>query len=828
MKKMFLALGLMSVAAFTACNDAGVSVPNAMRAPAYPLVSIDPYTSAWSMTNNLYDEPVKHWTGKEFPLIGAIKVDGEVYRFMGTETVPMDVLIPTSEQGQWEAKYTNEKPSGKWTELSYNDRRWESGEGAFGTQGSEYLAKTDWRLPQRDIYVRRIVNIDQDITDRNLWLEFTHDDGVEIYVNGILAVKKGGTGRNVMRKLPDEVVKSLKQGENIIAAYCENTGGPGILDFGIVMERPNSTVLTKTAEQVSADVQPMQTIYDFVAGPVDLKLTFTAPLFMDDLDLMTRPVNYITYDVTSNDGQNHDVEIYFEASPAWALNFPTQQSESETYTDGDLVFVKAGSIDQPVLAKKGDDIRIDWGYFYMAAENEGTSANIGEGLQLRKDFISGNVTEKVEKKQNPDNMMSIARNLGNVKDASGKIMIGYDDLYSIQFFGENLRPYWNRSGNETIEGQFHKANEEYDGLMKKAVKFGNKLMKDAEKTGGRKYAELLALAYRQAIHAHKLVESDKAGLLWLSKENNSNGSIGTVDVTYPSTPLFLYYNLDLAKGLLNHIFYYSESGKWQKPFPAHDVGTYPLANGQTYGGDMPVEEAGNMLITTAVITKLEGNAEYAKKHWDVMTVWTDYLVEKGLDPENQLCTDDFAGHFAHNVNLSVKAIMGIASYAYMAEQLGMNDVAAEYMAKAQEMGQEWMKMADDGDHYRLVFDKPDTWSQKYNMVWDDLMGFNIWPQEVKQKEIAYYLTKQNKYGLPLDNRRDYTKTDWINWTATMAPDQATFEAFISPVWDYYNETDVRIPMSDWVYTSTTNHAGFKARSVVGGMWMKMLAEDKLK
>ena len=321
------------------------------------------------------------------------------------------------------------------------------------------------------------------------------------------------------------------------------------------------------------------------------------------------------------------------------------------------------------------------------------------------------------------------------------------------------------------------------------------------------------------------MESPEGDLLFLSKENNSNGSIGTVDITYPSMPLFLKYNPELVAGLMNHIYHYSESGRWTKPFPAHDVGTYPLANGQTYGGDMPVEEAGNMLIATAAMCHRMGDASYARRHWAALTTWTDYLVEHGLDPENQLCTDDFAGHFAHNVNLSVKAILGIASYGRMASMLGMEEVAERYTAKARELAAEWVKMADDGDHYRLTFDKPGTWSQKYNLVWDKLLGLDIFPDSVARTEVASYLGRQNEYGLPLDSREAYTKSDWIMWTATMADDRAAFEAFIDPLHHFYNTTVDRVPMSDWIWTDRPNHRGFKTRSVVGGYFIKMLDNE---
>jgi hypothetical protein len=824
---MFLLIPFLCL--FFACKNAGIQnyqiIKSDLRPPAYPLITIDPYASAWSMTDNLYDGSVKHWTEKDFPLIGAIKVDGVVYRFMGSEDVELKPVIPTSEQGEWYGNYTTIRPAADWKNNGFDDSAWKADKGAFGTKINEHTAKTDWTT--ENIWVRRNITLDEDFQGKKLYLEYSNDDDAVFYINGVEVYNTGATcNKNAIIRVPDHIVNTLKKGENLIAAHCKNPIGNGLLDFGLLVQKELHTTLEKTAVQESVNVQATQTHYVFTCGEVGLKLTFSAPLFLDNLMLVSRPVNYITYQILSNDGKSHDVQMYFEASPRWALDQPYQESVSESFEDNGLLFLKSGSKEQNILAKKGDDLRIDWGYFYLVADKNNADGNIGTSDILRNNFVNDTAGEKASKGENEGARMSLTQNLGSVKNTSGKIMIGYDDIYSIQYFGENLRPYWNTTGDQTITGQFHTANKEYDSLVAKCYEFDRELMNTATLSGGKKYAELCALAYRQAIAAHKLVKAPNGDLLFLSKENNSNGSIGTVDITYPSAPLFLYYNTGLAKGLLNHIFYYSESGKWTKPFPSHDVGTYPLANGQTYGGDMPVEEAGNMLVITAAICIMDGNADYAEKHWDVLTTWTDYLAEYGLDPENQLCTDDFAGHFAHNANLSVKAIMGIASYGHLAGMLGKKDIAEKYTAKAREMAESWMEMDDDGDHYRLTFDKSGTWSQKYNLVWNKLLKLDIFPEETAQKEIAYYPGKQNKYGLPLDNRETYTKADWIIWTAALADDIATFEKFIDPLYLFMNETVDRVPMSDWIYTDKPNRRGFKARSVVGGYYIKML-EDKL-
>lgn len=782
------------------CKPCCDHVRNELRAPAYPLVTIDPFTCAWSAADNLYDAPVTHWTGAEHHLLGAVTVDGESYRFLGQAAQEKRFIANISGKQGWDAAYTLKKPAGKWMDRDYNDSRWTLSEGAFGSESKKPFVHTVWDGPE--IWVRREFNLDKSYTGTDVQLYLIANEYATVYVNGILITETPKKTYGAYIDLSEEAVASLVPGKNVIAAYCANPSGSAQLDVALVSSKTVENEFAQTAQQLYADVQPMNTHYGFTCGPVELSVSFLAPLFLDDLDLVSRPVNYMSYQVKSLDGKKHDVQIVLEATPAWAVNiFGNEATMSYTYSQNGLVYLKASSVEQDVLGKKGDDDRINWGSFYMAAAEKNTVATVAENGYMR-----------------------FTRELGDVKSAKGRFMIGYDDVYSVQYFGENLRPYWNRTGDVTIESQFELADKEYRSLARKAAAFDCSLMKEAEEAGGRKYAELCALAYRQAIAAHKLVQTNEGFITFLSKENNSNGSIGTVDVTYPSFPIFLKYNPELAKALMNHIFHYSESGRWTKPFPAHDVGTYPLANGQTYKYDMPVEEAGNMLVGAAAVCAYEGSSAYAKEHWEVMTVWADYLCEYGLDPENQLCTDDFAGHFAHNANLSVKAIVGIACYAKMADMLGLENVSDKYMAIAKDLASQWKEMAADGYHYKLTFDRPGTWSQKYNLVWDELLGLDVFDDDIMDVEIPYYLTKQNVYGLPLDNRSTYSKSDWIIWTATMADDHEDFEAFIAPLWKFYNETVDRVPMSDWFYTDKPEYCMFIARSVVGGYFIKMLPE----
>jgi hypothetical protein len=825
---------LLSAFSCAAEKSAPTSKTRNLRAPAFPLVTIDPYTSAWSNADQLFDGEVCHWTGKRHGLIGAIRVDGKTYRFLGKEDVPKNALLPMADAGGWNGKYVRNEPAEGWKNPGFDDKSWTDGKGAFGTKGQAVLG-TLWET--KDIWVRREFTLDSPLSAQKIILMYSHDDIFELFLNGKKIVETGFSWfNNVVLVLDDGLRKLLiPGGKNVIAVHCRNKAGGGYVDFGLYQENEKGEIFPQTAVQKSVALSATQTHYEFACGPVDLKLNFVSPLLTDRLEILSRPVNYVNYTVSSTDGAKHDVQIYFEATPEWAVHNILQEVTLEkTQTDG-LTCLKTGTVQQPVLEKKGDNVRIDWGYFYLCGK---TSANrsyaLGGYQEAKSQFarngkLDQNGTDKMNAKMNEAMpVLACTEAMGQVtaKPVSGTVMLAYDDLYSIQYFQENLMPWWKEDGKVTIADALKAADKDQNDIMKKCNEFDSRLWDEAMQAGGQNYAELCVAAYRQSIAAHKLLKDKQGNILFLSKENFSNGSIGTVDVTYPSAPLFLHYNPDLLKGMMNPIFYYSESGKWNKPFAAHDVGTYPKANGQTYGGDMPVEESGNMLILTGAIAHKEGNANYAKQHWNVLTTWANYLLQNGLDPENQLCTDDFAGHFAHNANLSVKAIMGIACYGQLAQMLGKTDIAQIYTAKAREMAVQWEKMANDGDHYRLTFDQPRTWSQKYNLVWDKLLDLNIFPKEVAQKEVAYYLTKQNKYGLPLDNRKTYTKADWIVWTATLANDAESFQKLIAPVHLFVNETPSRVPMTDWYETTDAKQVGFQARSVVGGYFIKMLENKK--
>ncbi len=846
MKKIVLSIALAAIC-MTGCNQSAKLTSTTdvdqsffkpykqtdLRLPSVPLVVSDPYFSVWSPYDRLTDGSTRHWTNDEKPMEGLLRVDGTTYRWMGAaQRTLMESVVPMSNEAEWEAQYTDQKPADNWMKPDFNASAWKSGKGAFGSDNYDNI-RTPWTREDDHIWVRRTVDLTSEQLQGDLYLIFSHDDACEIYING----EKAATGimdyvDGVVVRLDGEKANLLKEGSNVFGFHCYNKTGGALVDFGIFRNIAKGNDKIVTAEQKSVDVLACNTYYTFACGPVELDVVFTAPHIIDDLDLLSAPINYISYQVRSTDGQEHDVQFYLSTTPQMAVNKIQQPTVSTVEEENGTRYLKAGTIQQPILAKTGDGICIDWGYLYLSGAN-GQLSLASDG-DIKTQFLSDGTLpegeqEVVCQKQASLPTLAYVHDFGTTDNGSSFAMIGYDEIWDIEYFFKRYKGYWAHEGSVSIFDMFDRMKAGYTDIMQRCRQMDQTIYDDAFSAGGTKYAEILSGSYRHVNAAHKLFRDDEGNVLFFSKENNSNGCVNTVDLTYPEAPLYLCYNPELQKGMMTSIFDYSLSGRWTKPFAAHDLGQYPKANGQVYGGDMPLEEAGNMITLAAQICKQEGNTKYVDKYFDIMTTWADYLVENGLHPANQLCTDDFAGHWAGNCNLAIKAIMGVAGYAEIAKMKGLDDVYAKYNAKAKEMAAAWESETNVGDHYELAYGAgADTWSQKYNMVWDKLWQTGIIPNNAMQTELKYYLQKQNEYGLPLDSRKDYTKSDWIMWSAAMAETDEDFQAFVDPLYKYINETESRVPISDWHDTITGRMTGFKARSVIGGYWMRVLMNKTLK
>ena len=632
-----------------------------LRAPAYPLINIDPYTSIWSFTDKLYDDTPRLWIGKHTLMLGLAEIDGTLYRFMG---------------------------------------------------------------------------------------------------------KDGGTDIPVM-------------------------------------------------EQTSVSFDSFATVYTFEAADVELTARFLSPLIPSDLMLASRPVTYLEVSVRSLDGKAHRVmstvkvsdRVCNEQTKDWL--WPSRWKE--VMTDTALKTMRIGTLEQPVLGRSGDNIGIDWGWFYLSVEGD---AEVGA---CRID-------------EYPSIYAQTALHTETV--SSALFLFAYDDIHSLMYFHQPIDAYWKKDG-QTIEQAIAEAYHAYADVSAQCCAFDADMVARAEAVGGREYAEMLQLAVRQVMAGHKLALDPNGNILYVSKECSSNGCAATLDVTYPSIPLYLLYNVELVKGMVRPIFDYAATDDWQFDFAPHDAGRYPILNGQAYGEgilleyQMPVEECGNMLIVLAAIADVEGNADFAAQYRPFLDTWVNYLHKFGADPEYQRCTDDFAGNMAHNCNLSIKAIMGLAGYAKLCKLWGEDALADSTMAAAREMANGWVKNAANGDgSYRLAFDRPGTYSMKYNVIWDKVWNTELFPEAVLRSEFNSYKDHLNPYGMPLDNRADYTKTDWYLWVASLADTKEEFEQFIHPLWLMYHLTPDRVPMTDWYYTVTSQHSIFRHRTVQGGLWMRLLAEHK--
>ena len=603
--RMIIILGIISLVYACSCPDEKISHLSVIAPSRHTLLAVTPSLSLQLTGDTLNKSYPQLRTGKAFPITGILRVDGILYRFMGGDSLRISPLAPLSEDTVgWTGKYSFLFPGKGWEQRVYDDSWWSEGKGAFGpVKGYYYPAHTLWGA--ENIYVRRHVKVDKKdaLKNRKVYVRYVCDDRIKLFCNGKHLLESGFTHQTKCQRLTDGAISQIVDGDNVLAAYCRNTGGAGLLDFGLYIE--NKTYAdAKPATLKKMNVQATQTQFIFQCGEVELQIDFVSPSLSEKWDLTGWPVGFLTYQVRTESGKEHTVEVLFDVDTEWMFG----KRKIDSWVDKDWRFVKSDSL-----------------YLAMAADETIFSYE--------------------------DNHVILSQKLCAENENRGVLLLGYEEGKTFQYSGESLRPLWNKDGTREIKELMMSVGNRYQELKAECSKLDYRWNIKAFQVGNKAFAEQMLPAYRNFISSHRFISSSDNKLFCFGD------TLGNVREAYENFPTLLFFNrTDWMKGLLNPVFAYCEDIHWVKKYPPYDIGLYPIASKQVKLEDCAVEAAANMLMMTTAIVEAEQDFDYAGMHWEQLGMWADYLQKK-MKKE----TYPITGLLNEN-DERVKCVLGLAAY----------------------------------------------------------------------------------------------------------------------------------------------------------------------
>ncbi len=652
--------------------------------------------------------------------------------------------------------------------------------------------------------------------------------------------------------------------------------GRPFLFLGAPALPPGSPTLTPMTE-VALETTATQSRFTFNAGGVTLSVDFLSPVEATDLKRLSMPLSDIITTAQSSDGATHQVHLYFDISAEW-----TNGNESAlvswapetipldsdgTSATGNLAAWTAYPTDPQVFTQTGNFA--DWGTSLWATKKvAGLTVQSGQDTVVRTQFATtGTLTGTNDTNQprainNAYPVFAFADDLGSVgttATAPFTLLLGRERDPAINYLGNSIRSLWTQYF-PSYEAMLAFAYKDRTAAVTRADTLDSNLNTAATAVGGSQYAALAAVTLRQAFAATELTNTIANPYLFL-EEISSSDNVQTVDVLYPSSPVFLYMNPELLRYLIEPVIDYAESGQWPELFSPHDLGaTYPNAVGHNDGGgeNMPVEETANMLIMADAYMQHVSSAEaatYANAHYAIFKQWANYLntipagvnYSNAVDPQYQNQTDDFAGLIAHSVNLALKGIEGLDAFSQIATMAGQTKDAKTFRNAAEQGISIWEELSQNtaGTHllhtYREAANaySPSTlgeadsdWSDDYNAFPNALLKLNLIPPSVLTEQTAFYQTQILPLGLelqpePLGSGSYPAKADWELWTAAAFNYQTLPGEIINAVYNYANTTTAGRPFPD-LYDPTSTSTTFEARPVVGGLFAPLTLTLKAK
>ncbi|WAQ85622.1 hypothetical protein PtA15_6A250 [Puccinia triticina] len=615
------------------------------------------------------------------------------------------------------------------------------------------------------------------------------------------------------------------------------------------------------ATQLTFNCTPSQSVFKFEAGGVHFLVTFLSPLpIAGDLLRQSLPFSYMSIELLDEKSSNNDeVIVYTDIQADWASGDHSVIATWSHSDSGKSFSYQVGRKDQLLFTEKNE--YAEWGQaMYATQKIKGLTTASGTASALRKEFVSqGKLsgTQDTEYRAISDRTagfgyaVPLARGgqpavfaIGHVRDpyvqSIEKVPGGDSQGTMVQKWG-----YWRSKFSQTSEA-INFFLEDYPKAIQSAREIDKTITDDAKRLGGDDYVAIVSLSARQALGSMELtIGKDSAGnfdvsdVAAFSKEISSNGDMSTVDVIFPQFPIFAYLDPALVRLNLEPIFKYSESGLYPNRWTVHDLGRYPNATGHNDGKDasMPVEEAGNILIMVLSYYQLTKDVDWLKKHYNTLTQWAKFLIDDGLVPAEQLSSDDFAGKLANQTNLALKAIVGIGAMSQIALATGDNDNGSKLRSTAEDYISKWVKyaLADNGQHTKLAYQLNDSWGTLYNLFADRLLNLKLVPQSIYETQDKFYPSVSNDYGVPLDSRHTWAKTDWQMFAAGASISTQTRDLFTAKLVKYLQANKVNAGFPDLYETQTGEYPGrsststwrieFINRPVVGGHFA-ILALDK--
>lgn len=609
--------------------------------------------------------------------------------------------------------------------------------------------------------------------------------------------------------------------------------------------------------QKSVQVYATTTNYVFTTndGSIQLHARFRTPAASamrskkPDLDVLALPATWLDVVVKGTSGARVYVDVAGDLAVA---NYTVDVSWARASYTGQLgnaagTVLRIGATSQTFNYYQGWD-RVSWGHLHVLAD-ENTDATAAGVTSCREAFVDGKPLPAMDTRASApagqsagsDPVLAVAMQMA--EGEARTISLLYDIGIAMEYFGTMLAPLYRgtdidlsaATSDKHASSLFQVLDNQRKALDQACDEVDATVFKDLQSSGGDEYALLGSLAYRQVTGSLAVVYNPIIHEPWVFiKEISSDGDVQTVDVIFPACPIFLYAAPDLLRYQMLPLLVYANNGtapygtgiyNYTKPFAPHHLGHWPVCDIMpNQQEDMPMEETGNVLIMLSALARAQGGDQAAvawlTPFWDLLESWANFLIATLPDPGNQLCTDDFEGPSPHNTNLAAKGIVGLAAYADLQKARGYAGSAKFYMDYAKGFARDWEKLALNkaGDSYKRQYDLDDSWSSKYNILWDKAMGYNLFSDVVYTREVAHYKSRANPYGTPLDERNTFTLVPWLHWISTF--DNDFFANATSALFGYVNTTVNRVAMSDWYQTTNAQVVGFAARPVVGGLFAK--------